>query len=79
MKMLIEIIVAFISFHLQQIEVKIKILITILWLQYEQIMMEILIKVHLMLEANFQYDFTINHYLLDVNSHIMIKIIDDAS
>ena len=32
-----------------------------------------------MLEANFQYDFTINHYLQDVSFHIMIKIIDDAS
>lgn len=42
-------------------------------------MIEILIKASRMLEANFQYDFIIKHYLLDVNSHIMIMIIEDAS
>ena len=70
---------AFISFHLLLIELKMKILMTILWLQYEQIKMGILTKLAITLEANFQYDSTIKYYLLDVLFHILVIIIDVLS
>lgn len=76
MKLLIEIIVEFISFHLQQIERQIKIQTTMLWLQYEQIKMEMLTKLAITLEAKSLYDFLINRYGHDAVSHTLIMIIE---
>lgn len=76
MKLLIEIIVEFISFHLQQIEVRIKIQTTMLWLQYEQIKMEMLTKLAITQVAKSLYDFLINRYGHDAVSHTLIMIIE---
>lgn len=48
-----------------------------LWLQYEQIKMEILPKLtKYMSLPKCLYDFITNHYLLDASSHIALRPID---
>ena len=76
MNVLIQMRMDLILYLLELMELKIRIRITILWLQCEQGKMETLML--RMLDLNFQYDFTINPYLLDVLSHIVIMIIDDV-
>lgn len=58
------------------IELKIKIHITMWWLQYEQTKMVMLTKLIKMKVLYLRNDFITNHYLLDVFSHTMIMIID---
>lgn len=58
------------------IEIKIKIQTTMLWLQYEQIKMEMLTKLAITQVAKSLYDFLINRYGHDAVSHTLIMIIE---
>lgn len=73
MKILIEMKMGTTLYLLMQIELKIKIQVIMYWLQYELIKMETLILK--MIDLNFQYDFIVKHYFLDVLFHILILII----
>ena len=77
MKILMEMRVEYILWLLQLIELRIKIQITILWLQYEQIKGETLTKLKSKVVLDFQNEFIMDRCFLDVYFHIVITIIID--
>ena len=58
---------------LEHMEKMMKPLIDTVWLRYEQIKREMWIRlIGEVMEANFQYDFTIRYYFPDAFSHILV-------